>query len=49
MEEANLLENLPPILNVKGKWNNFWKIQHSQIEIHDCSGINLQSLGLQLH
>lgn len=48
-EETNLPKSLPPLLNVKGKQDNFWKIPHNQAEIHDYNGIKLQSLGFQLH
>jgi len=40
---------MSPLLNVKGKQDNFWKILHSQAKIYDYSGIKLQSLSLQLH
>jgi len=46
MEKVDLLESLWPVLNVKAKQNNFFKIQHSEAKIYDYNGIKFQSVGL---
>ncbi len=42
-EETNLPNSLVPLLNVRCKRDNLWKILHSQAEIYDYNGIKFRA------
>jgi hypothetical protein len=41
MKEANLPNSLLPLLNVRCKKDNLWKIPHNQAKIYDYRGTKL--------